>query len=85
MHGNGNIFIQAYAGCSKTTTIIEVMKAIKPEYSKLYCAFNNEIVNDIKSKTKGIDNLKINTVHALGLAIINQNMKIHIKLILTKT
>ena len=73
MHDNANIMIQAYAGCGKTSTLIEMMKLLPKEKTKFYCAFNKDIVDEITSKTSEIENLKISTIHSLGYHIIQRN------------
>lgn len=73
VNGNGNIMIQAYAGCGKTSTLIEIMKVIGADTTKFYCAFNKDIINDITKKSVGIENLKISTIHSLGYSIIKMN------------
>jgi superfamily I DNA/RNA helicase len=75
LHGQGNIMIQAFAGAGKTSTLIEIMRQLNPKMSKLYCAFNTDIVQDITSKTEHIRNLKISTIHSLGLQVIRSNNK----------
>lgn len=72
LHGHGNIMIQAFAGCGKTFTLIQIMKVLPQESKKLYCAFNKDIVGDITRKTNDIENLRISTIHSLGLSIIQR-------------
>ena len=47
-HGNGNLLIEANAGCGKTTTMVKAISLIDKDKKILFCAFNNEIVKDIE-------------------------------------
>lgn len=75
LYGSWNMLIQARAGAAKTSTIVEIIKQLPHDVSKLYCAFNKEIVSDIENKTKDIANIKISTIHSLGYEIIRHNNK----------
>lgn len=73
-HGNGNLLVDASAGCGKTSSLIMVIKEIPSDASILYCAFNRDIVNEIRKKTKDFDNVEVTTVHSLGLRMLKNNL-----------
>jgi hypothetical protein len=65
--------VDASAGCGKTTSLIMVIDKIDKDNSILFCAFNKEIVKEIKSRTKEYDNVDVMTVHGLGLRMLKNN------------
>jgi len=73
-HGNGNLLVDASAGCGKTSSLIMAIKEIPSDASILYCAFNRDIVKEIKKKTKDFDNVDVTTVHGLGLKMLKNNL-----------
>lgn len=72
-HGCGNLIIEASAGCGKTTTIVNALSIIPEDKSVLFCAFNRDIVKELKKKVGKRPNVKINTIHSLGLSIFLAN------------
>ena len=74
IHGSGNLVIEAAAGAGKTTTIINAMNLIDKDKKILFCAFNKDIVTELKKKV-GDDhpNIDIKTVHSLGLSLLQRN------------
>lgn len=72
--GYGNALICARAGSAKTTTIIKALDFIKPDKKVLFLAFNNSIVNELKTKITR-KNTDINTLHSLGFSILRSNFK----------
>lgn len=63
------ILIQALAGTGKTTTLLEIIKK-HPELEFIYLAFNNKIIEEIKSKTKSkqvFPNVEASTIHSFAL------------------
>lgn len=71
----GHGIIDAVAGSGKTTTIIECAKFAKDKNSILFCAFNNSIASEIKNKfqKKGMNEVTVKTIHALGRQILQDN------------
>lgn len=65
------IKINAYAGCAKTTTLVELVKEIRKKDSKskiLYLVFNKSMVLDSKIKFDALDlNVDTNTIHSFAL------------------
>lgn len=72
-HGVGNLVVEAVAGSGKTTLLIECLKRIDPSKHVLFVSFNRSIVNDIKKKIKGFDNVEAHTVHSFGLQALIKN------------
>lgn len=70
-HDNGNLIIEACSGSGKTTTIIKCLSLIDDNLSKLFVAFNKAIVKNIESKTKGIENIEVKTVHSIGYRLLS--------------
>lgn len=76
-HGVGNLVIDASAGSAKTTTLIHSLKLIPKEKKVLFCAFNKDIVTELKKKIKKIkeiENADIKTMHSLGYLMIQRNL-----------
>lgn len=73
--GNGHGIIDAVAGAGKTTTIIECASYVQNKNSVLFCAFNNSIANEIARKfyKKGMNEVTVKTIHALGRQILQAN------------
>ena len=73
------IQVQAYAGCSKTTTLIEVAKEIRKVDKKakiLYTVFNRSLMKEAESKFKKLRlNVECRTVHSLGLKYFKEKVK----------
>jgi len=66
----GSLNLVARAGCGKTSTLIELVKAIPDEQSVTLCAFNKAIAEEVKAKlaTEGLDQkAEAATMHSLGL------------------
>lgn len=62
--GTGNIVIRAVAGSGKTTTIVEALKLISVRQKIVFCAFNNAIVDELKSRCPS--HVRVTTLHSLG-------------------
>jgi len=63
----GNAIIQAYAGSSKTTVLVECANLIKTG-NNLFVAFNKKIQLELQEKLP--DSMKAMTLHALGYSLI---------------
>ena len=68
-NGEGNTVVEALAGSSKSTCIVEVVNRLPENKSFLLVAFNVKIVDELKKKVKSkLDkNRSINTIHSYGL------------------
>ena len=71
-HGIGNLIINASAGSSKTTTIVNAIRFVAKNKKILFLAFNKDIVNVIKNKINR-ENTTISTFHSLGFSILKEN------------
>ena len=73
-HDQGHLVVEAAAGSGKSTTLVKCLDFI-PENSKvLLTAFNTDIVNELKKKTKDKENVDVRTLHGLGLLFIKKNI-----------
>jgi superfamily I DNA/RNA helicase len=74
-NGSGNGIIDAVAGAGKTTTIMECARFIGSDKTVLFCAFNKSISKEIENKLKerGLINVTVKTIHALGWQMLNLN------------
>lgn len=81
--GNNNIIVNAVAGSGKTTTIRECLNIIPKDCDSIYLAFNNFIVDEMKSKVEN-SKTKITTIHSIGWASICRNYK-NVKLVKNKS
>ncbi len=71
-HGIGNLIINASAGSSKTTTIVNAIRFVPKNKKILFIAFNRDIVSTIKNKVDS-ENTIISTFHSLGFSILKEN------------
>jgi len=74
-NGQGNAIIEACAGSGKTFTLIKCLDFIKDDKKILMTAFNHDIVNSLKNKTKKIPNVVTMTMHGLGLQMLHVNYR----------
>ncbi len=72
-NGKGNILIQAYAGCAKTTSAIESLKYIEEGKSSIFLAFNKHIRDELKEKLP--EGVRTNTLHSIGYGAILRKYK----------
>jgi superfamily I DNA/RNA helicase len=73
-HDQGHLVIEAVAGSGKTTTLIKCLDFIPKGCKILLTAFNTDIVNELKKKTKDNENVDVRTLHSLGLLFIKKNI-----------
>ena len=71
--GNGHLVVEAAAGSGKTYTIVKSLQYIPNSKRVLMSAFNTDIVEELKKKTQGIENVEVKTLHGLGLTFIRNN------------
>ena len=72
-HGQGNAVVEAAAGSGKSWTLTKCVNIIDEDKSILITAFNRDIVNELKKKTKDKDNVAAMTMHSLGLQMLQRN------------
>lgn len=73
-HQQGHLVVEAVAGAGKTTTLIKCLDFIPQNSKVLFTAFNTDIVNELKKKTKDKENVEAKTLHSLGLQFIKKNL-----------
>lgn len=79
--GTGNIVVEALAGSSKTTVLIECTNHIPQGSKTLLCAFNKRIKEELDTKISNPD-VKCLTLHSLGFSAIrktNPNVQVDSK------
>jgi hypothetical protein len=69
---NKNVICDAVAGSGKTTTILELAKAL-PEKLILQITYNSMLRYEVKDKARNIKNLKIHSYHSLYVNYYNNN------------
>ena len=70
-----NLALRALAGTGKTTTLMELAKTLPPRQSAIYCAFNKDIVGDVRPRLQGT-NMTARTFHSLGLYGLKKHLGI---------
>ena len=73
-HDQGHLVVEADAGSGKTTTLVKCLDFIDEKSKVLRSAFNTDIVNELKKKTKDRENVEVRTLHSLGLLFIKRNI-----------
>jgi superfamily II DNA or RNA helicase len=73
-HGVGNLVIEAAAGAGKTSTLIHGINLIPDDKKILFCAFNKDIVKELKKKVGKKENVDVRTVHSLGYLMVQRNL-----------
>ena len=74
-HGVGNLVVEACAGSGKTSTLVKSISLIPEDKRILFCAFNKEIVKELKNKVGKKPNVEIKTIHSLGYSILMRNFR----------
>lgn len=74
-NGTGNLVVEACAGSGKTYTLLKSMELIGDDKRILLTAFNKDIVEVLKKKTKEIPNVNVMTMHSLGLLMLQRNFR----------
>jgi len=72
-NGNGNLVVEASAGSGKTYTLMKCVEEIPGDKSILLSAFNRDIANVLKRKSKDMFNVNVSTLHSLGLQMLQRN------------
>lgn len=73
-HEQGHLVVEACAGAGKSTTLLKCIDLMPNNSKILLSAFNTDIVNELKKKTKGKENVDVRTLHSLGLSMIKRNL-----------
>lgn len=73
-HEQGHLVVEACAGAGKSTTLLKCIDLMPNNSKILLSAFNTDIVNELKKKTKGKENVDVRTLHSLGLLMIKRNL-----------
>ena len=73
-NGQGNLVVEASAGSGKSFTLVKCVEEIDDDKSILLSAFNRDIANVLKRKTKDFHNVTVSTLHGLGLQMLQRNM-----------
>lgn len=68
-----NILINAVAGSGKTTTLLWLLSKVDSDKKALMCAFNKSIADELSVRCNSFSNVRVNTIHSLGLNILSQN------------
>lgn len=68
--GEGNLVVRARAGTGKTTTIMEGVGRA-PETTKLLCAFNKRIAEELSARISD-SNTEAKTLHSVGFMLVKE-------------
>ena len=71
--GVNNLIINASAGSSKTSTIVNAIRFIPDKKRILFVAFNKDIVEKIRSEAEHV-NVNVCTFHSLGFSILLEHL-----------
>lgn len=77
MTTNLNIVVNATAGSGKTFTAVEISKLIPISQRSIFLAFNKSIVEELQTKLS--PNIKCTTIHSLGMNILMEFYKTHLR------
>ena len=64
LNNKSNILLNAVAGSGKTTTIVDGLKLLDNSSTKIFLAFNNSVVEELKFRTPS--DVVVTTLHSLG-------------------
>ena len=73
-HGEGNLLIEAAAGSGKTWTLVKSIELIPDDKSIIFCAFNKDIVEELRKKTRNVKNIDVMTLHSLGRKVLKYSI-----------
>lgn len=68
------LVVEAYAGCGKTSTLIEFCKK-RASDKILYLAYNSSMASEAKTKFKNLSNVEVMTMHSLAYKYVGINYK----------
>lgn len=72
---NGHLVVEAAAGSGKTFTLLKCLDLIPTSKRVLLTAFNKDIVDELKKKSKGFPNVECRTLHGLGKMFVMRNIE----------
>ena len=75
LNTNDNLAIAAGAGTGKTTTLVELAKRLPKSGHKLFCAFNRDIVKELKERLNGTG-MWAKTFHGIGYGPLKKKLKV---------
>lgn len=75
-----NINISAVAGSGKTTVLIQLLQFVPDDKHALFVAFNNSIVDELKTRIGERNNVDISTIHSYGWHSILQRYGNRVKM-----
>lgn len=82
----GNLVVSAVAGSGKTTTILNCLKRTPSTSTKVFLAFNNAIVNELKEKVAYIDSTAlVSTMHSICWRAVMKRYNFKVKLNASKS
>jgi superfamily I DNA/RNA helicase len=68
-----NLAVEALAGTGKTTTLVELARKLPPKGSKIFCAFNKSIVDELSARLQGTG-MWAKTFHSIGVAALKKHL-----------
>jgi len=71
LNTRANIAISALAGTGKTTSLVELSKRLPATGSKIFCAFNKDIVNELEGRLTGTG-VRASTFHSIGFSALKK-------------
>jgi len=72
LNTRANIAISALAGTGKTTSLVELSKRLHATTgSKIFCAFNKDIVNELEGRLTGTG-VRASTFHSIGFSALKK-------------
>lgn len=71
----GHLVVEAAAGSGKTFTLLKCLDLIPTDKRVLLTAFNKDIVDELKKKSKGFPNVECRTLHGLGKMFVMRNIE----------
>lgn len=78
MNSNSNIFVNASAGCGKTSLLLHLLE-VTPSYKDcLFLAFNKSIVEELESRCMG--RAEVKTIHSKAFSTLLSNKRCKFKL-----
>lgn len=71
----GHLVVEAAAGSGKTFTLLKCLDLIPTDKRVLLTAFNKDIVDELKKKSKCFPNVECRTLHGLGKMFVMRNIE----------
>lgn len=74
----GNAVVEAVAGGGKTSSLVNAIKLIPQNKQVLFLAFNKSIVEELKIKVGGLENVTVSTIHSLGAKVCRKYLNCNV-------